>query len=102
MHGRGQMLETGTPVRVDGSVGGGSRLSLTSPADIRRFRVAQALKSIENALILLDSRPAEGVEYRVNLYRCQGRDPQRVYIAWQPTGATSFHIPEKFGSMKLT
>jgi len=56
------MLETGTPVRVDGSVGGGSRLSLTSPADIRRFRVAQALKSIENALILLDSRPAEGVE----------------------------------------
>jgi len=62
MHGRGQMLETGTPVRVDGSVGGGSRLSLTSPADIRRFRVAQALKSIENALILLDSRPAEGVE----------------------------------------
>ncbi len=62
MHGRGQMLETGTPVRVDGSVGGGSRLSLTSPADIRRFRVAQALKSIENALILLDSSPAEGVE----------------------------------------
>ena len=62
MHGRGQMLETGTPVRVDGSVGGGSRLSLTSPADIRRFRVAQALKSIENALILLDSKPAEGVE----------------------------------------
>ena len=47
MHGRGQMLETGT---------------LTSPADIRRFRVAQALKSIENALILLDSTPAEGVE----------------------------------------
>jgi hypothetical protein len=62
MHGQGQMLETGTPVRVDGSVGGGSRLSLTSPADIRRFRVAQALKSIENALILLDSTPAEGVE----------------------------------------
>ena len=62
MHGRGQMLETGTPVRVDGSVGGGSRLSLTSPADIRRFRVAQALKSIENALILLDSSPGEGVE----------------------------------------
>ena len=62
MHGRGQMLETGTPVRVDGSVGRGSRLSLTSPADIRRFRVAQALKSIENALILLDSSPAEGVE----------------------------------------
>ena len=79
MHGRGQMLETGTPVRVDGSVGGGSRLSLTSPADIRRFRVAQALKSIENALILLDSRPAEGVEISA-LERVQRRANPRVQV----------------------
>jgi hypothetical protein len=60
--GRGQALETGTPVRVGGSVGGGSRLSLSSAADIRRFRLAHALQAIENALILLDTRPAEGVE----------------------------------------
>ena len=33
-----------------------------SGVDLQRFRVAQALKSIENALILLDSSPAEGVE----------------------------------------
>jgi len=61
--GRGHKLETGKPVRVGGTVGVGSTsLPLSSPADIRRFRVAQALKSIENALILLDSTPAEGVE----------------------------------------
>jgi len=46
-------------------------------------------------------KPAAGVEYRVNLYRCQGADPERVYVAWQPTGAKSFHVPEKFGRMKL-
>jgi hypothetical protein len=46
-------------------------------------------------------RPAEGLEYRVNLYRCQGPKEGRVYIAWQPTGQKSFHVPEKFGRMKL-
>ena len=46
-------------------------------------------------------KPAEGVEYRVNLYRCQGAEPNRVFIAWQPTGQKSFHVPEKFGRMKL-
>jgi hypothetical protein len=60
--GRGEVLETGAPVRVGGSVGGGSYLSLSSAADIRRFRVAHALEAIENALILLDPSPAGGVE----------------------------------------
>jgi len=46
-------------------------------------------------------KPAEGVEYRVNLYRCQGDDPNRVYIAWQATGEKTFHVAEKFGRMKL-
>jgi hypothetical protein len=61
--GRGHMLETGKPVRVGGAVGGGSiPLTLSSPADIRRFRIEHALRAIENALILLDSEPAEGIE----------------------------------------
>jgi len=46
-------------------------------------------------------RPAEGLEYRVNLYRCQGPTEGRVYIAWQPTGQKTFHVPEAFGRMKL-
>lgn len=46
-------------------------------------------------------KPAGGVEYRINLYRCQGADPDRVYIAWQPTGEKTFHVAEKFGRMKL-
>ena len=61
--GRGHTLETGEPVRVGGTVGVGSiPLPLSSPADIRRFRIEHALRAIEDALILLDGRPAEGVE----------------------------------------
>jgi Carbohydrate family 9 binding domain-like len=46
-------------------------------------------------------KPAAGLEYRLNLYRCQGAKPDRKYIAWQSTGKESFHVPEKFGRMKL-
>jgi hypothetical protein len=61
--GRGHTLETGKPVRVGGTVGVGSAsLPLSSPADIRRFQLAHALRAIENALILLDGRTTEGVE----------------------------------------
>jgi hypothetical protein len=50
----------------------------------------------------IDARPpAAGLEMRVNLYRCQGADPHRKYIAWQPTHAETFHVPEAFGRMKL-
>jgi len=61
--GRGHMLETGEPVRDSGIVGEGSiSLPLSSPADIRRFHLEQALHALEDALILLDSRWAEGIE----------------------------------------
>ena len=46
-------------------------------------------------------RPVAGLEMRVNLYRCQGAAPDRKYIAWQPTGKPSFHVPEAFGLLKL-
>ena len=32
------------------------------PSDIRRFRLEHALEAIENALILLDTKPAEAIE----------------------------------------
>jgi hypothetical protein len=45
--------------------------------------------------------PVAGLEMRINLYRCQGANPQRKYIAWQPTHAETFHVPEAFGRMRL-
>jgi hypothetical protein len=50
----------------------------------------------------IDSRPpAPGLRMRINFYRCQGREPGRRFIAWQPTGKPDFHVPESFGVLKL-
>jgi len=53
-------------------------------------------------LAAIDNRsPAAGLEYRINFYRCQGRNPGRKFIAWQPTGERGFHVPTAFGRLKL-
>lgn len=50
----------------------------------------------------IETRPAKpGLEMRVNFYRCQGREPNRKYIAWRPTGEASFHVPQAFGILRL-
>ena len=60
--GRGPRLAAGTSARAGGCVGDGRLLSLSPVADHRRFRVKHALKSIEDALILLDSERPNGVQ----------------------------------------
>jgi hypothetical protein len=42
--------------------GGDTVRRFSSPTDIRSFRLAKALQAIEDALLLLESRPAEGIE----------------------------------------
>jgi hypothetical protein len=50
----------------------------------------------------VDDRPAEpGREMRVNFYRIQGPGPGRKGIAWQPTHAATYHVPEAFGRLRL-
>lgn len=50
----------------------------------------------------IDSRtPANGLQMRINLYRCQGPEPKRAYIAWQPTNTRTFHNPSAFGRLVL-
>ena len=43
--------------------------------------------------------PQKGERWRVNLFRCVGSDPNRGYLAWQPTRTPkpSFHVPQVFG-----
>ncbi len=43
-----------------------------------------------------------GREFRANFYRLQGPPPDRVYLAWQPTGAKNYHVPSAFGRLVLT
>jgi hypothetical protein len=50
----------------------------------------------------VDQRPAaDGLEMRVNLFRCQGKEPDRKYLAWQAPHNRTFHTPEAFGILKL-
>lgn len=43
--------------------------------------------------------PRKGERWRVNLFRCVGKDPNRGYLAWQPTKTSTpgFHLPQVFG-----
>lgn len=44
-------------------------------------------------------KPQRNERWRVNLFRCAGKDPNRGYLAWQPTRAPepNFHVPQVFG-----
>lgn len=50
----------------------------------------------------IDIRPAEsGNLLRINLFRSQGPPSARHQIAWQAPMGNSFHVPERFGTLKL-
>jgi hypothetical protein len=46
--------------------------------------------------------PAPGKTFRVNFFRSQGAPANRKDIAWQPTMSDTFHVPERFGVLRLT
>ncbi|MBA2302828.1 MAG: carbohydrate-binding family 9-like protein [Acidobacteria bacterium] len=45
--------------------------------------------------------PRVGRQLRLGLYRIARVKPSRMYYAWQPTGQTTFHVPEAFGTLSL-
>jgi hypothetical protein len=50
----------------------------------------------------IDTRtPEPGRELRIGLYRIAGKDPNKKFYAWRPTGSTSFHVPKAFGTLRL-
>jgi len=50
---------------------------------------------------LEDHAPSNGDEFRVNFFRSQGPPPKRIQVVWQPTMQRTFHVPEKFGLLRL-
>jgi hypothetical protein len=44
-------------------------------------------------------QPQKEERWRINLLRCVGKDPDRGYLAWQPTRTRepNFHVPKVFG-----
>lgn len=50
----------------------------------------------------VDNHPAEADNtLRINFFRSQGPPSARHQIAWQAPMSNSFHVPERFGLMKL-
>jgi hypothetical protein len=45
--------------------------------------------------------PSVREKFRINLFRSQGPTPNRVEVVWQPTMSHTFHVPEKFGLLRL-
>ena len=56
----------------------------------------------EDSYAAIDTRAAaEGNVLRINLFRSQGPKPAQHHIAWQAPMKDSFHVPERFGLLKL-
>ena len=64
-------------------------------------RIWYGERRIPFASLEVKSPPKAGDELRVGFYRIEGAAPNRVYVAWRPTGATTFHVPSAFGSLVL-
>jgi hypothetical protein len=50
---------------------------------------------------LHETPPSPGKTLRVNFFRSQGPRSNRKEIAWQPTLSETFHVPERFGLLRL-
>ncbi|HLK22681.1 MAG TPA: carbohydrate-binding family 9-like protein [Bryobacteraceae bacterium] len=50
----------------------------------------------------IDSKPPQnGAEFRMNLYLSEGPKSNHTSITWQPTMNNSYHVPERFGLLRL-
>jgi hypothetical protein len=45
--------------------------------------------------------PTAGTTFRINLYRTEGPPAHAKEILWQPTMSETFHVPERFGLLRL-
>ena len=53
-------------------------------------------------LAALDGPAASsGTTFRINLFRTEGSPGTKKAIMWQPTMSTTFHLPERFGLLRL-
>ena len=69
---------------------------MTSAARVEQDRITIGMRIPWSERI---HQPQKGERWRVNLFRCVGKDPNRGYLAWQPTKMPQpgFHLPQVFG-----
>lgn len=76
------------------------RSNMTSAARIDTDKVMMAIKI---PFATLGKTPKVGDIWLGNLFRCVGKDPNRGYLAWQPTRTKepAFHVPKAFGEFQF-
>ena len=53
-------------------------------------------------LSAIDRRsPANGIEFRMNLFVSEGPPSSHHAVTWQPPMSNTFHVPERFGLLRL-
>jgi hypothetical protein len=69
---------------------------MTTAAQVERDRTIIGMRIPWNHWI---HEPQRNERWRLNLFRCVGKDPGRGYLAWQPTRTkeAAFHVPQVFG-----
>jgi len=70
-------------------------VSIDKKAKVWVSEMAIPLKSIPVA------KAMPGTKLRINFYRIEDKEPNRIYFAWRPTGERSFHVPAAFGELEL-
>lgn len=68
-----------------------------------RVEMGKVVMAIKIPWTALGRTPKTGDVWLGNLLRCIGKDPDRGYLAWQPTltKEPAFHVPEKFGEFRF-
>lgn len=73
---------------------------MEAAAKILEHRVLMAMKIPWEAF---GQKPKAGDVWLGNIFRCVGKEPDRGYLAWQPTMTEkpNFHVPEAFGEFEF-
>ena len=68
---------------------------MTTAARVETERVTIGMRIPWNHWI---HQPQKNERWRINLFRCVGKDPDRGYLAWQATKTPepNFHVPQVF------
>lgn len=93
----GEWIDLGIEARPDKRVTDWDYSSgMRSAVRVEKNKVIMAIRVPWKAL---GKTPKAGDKWLGNLFRCVGKDPDRGYLAWQPTltKEPAFHVPEKFG-----
>lgn len=91
-------IDLRTPHHEDGWTWN-SGFVVSARTDARNHRWYAAMRI---PLSAIDTRsPAAGIEFRLNLFVSEGPLANHHVMTWQPTMSNTFHMPERFGRLRL-